>query len=338
VAEAYVGRFAPSPTGPLHFGSLLAAMASYADALAHNGKWLVRIEDVDTPRSQAGAAEHILRTLSDFGFRWDGEVVVQSERKEFYENALTTLQTSDMVFACACTRKMLEAQPQNVSGERMYPGTCLKLPLLGGEGWGEGRSIATAQTSPQESHPNISNATPNTQPPSPQPSPPGGGSSVALRLQVPSETILWTDRLLGAQSQHLANDVGAFIIKRSDGLFAYQLAVVVDDALQGITHIVRGADLLSSTARQTYLQRLLNVPTPQYLHIPVAVNGRGEKLSKQTLAPALDAAAALPTLQAAWRALNQAPAPSVATHAEFWAHAARAWSVARLPRMLTLSV
>jgi glutamyl-Q tRNA(Asp) synthetase len=296
VAEAYVGRFAPSPTGPLHFGSLLAAMASYADALAHNGTWRVRIEDVDTPRSQAGAAEHILRTLSDFGFRWDGEVLVQSERHDVYENALSTLRNLGAVFPCTCTRKMLESAPHNVSGERLYPGTCL------------------ARASQPE------------------------GSGVALRLQVPSETILWTDRLLGAQSQQLANDVGAFIIKRSDGLFAYQLAVVVDDALQGITHIVRGADLLSSTARQIYLQRLLNVPTPQYLHIPVAVNGRGEKLSKQTLAPALETAAALPTLHAAWRALNQVPAPSATTLAEFWAHAARAWSIARLPRMLTLSV
>lgn len=294
--KPYVGRFAPSPTGALHFGSLLAATASYADALAQNGKWLVRIEDVDEPRAQAGATEHILRTLSEFGFRWDGDVVVQSERKDSYENALAKLWELGAVFTCTCSRKMLESAPLNVSGERLYPGTC------------------RARASQPE------------------------GSGVALRLQVPRETILWTDRLLSAQPQHLANDVGAFIVKRSDGLFAYQLAVVVDDALQGITHIVRGADLLSSTARQIYLQRLLNVPTPDYLHIPVAVNGRGEKLSKQTLAPALEAAAALPTLLVAWRALNQIPSPSAATLAEFWAHAARAWSIARLPRMLTLSV
>jgi glutamyl-Q tRNA(Asp) synthetase len=294
----YVGRFAPSPTGPLHFGSLLAAMASYADALAHNGTWLVRIEDVDEPRSQAGATDHILHTLSAFGFRWDGDVVVQSTRKDLYEIELSKLRSLGAVFSCTCTRKMLESAPNNVSGERLYPGTCIAHPPAGNE----------------------------------------RASGAALRLRVPNEKLSWTDRLLGAQSQHLANEVGAFIVKRSDGLFAYQLAVAVDDGLQGITHIVRGADLLTSTARQIYLQRLLNLPTPEYLHIPVAVNGRGEKLSKQTLAPGLNSSAALPTLFEAWRALNQAPPSSARTIPEFWAHAAQAWSVARLPRMLTLSV
>jgi glutamyl-Q tRNA(Asp) synthetase len=297
--NGYVGRFAPSPTGPLHFGSLLAAMASYADALAHNGKWLVRIEDVDEPRSVPGASEHILQMLHRYGFRWQGDVVVQSQRKHLYEAALTTLNTCGAVFACTCTRKMLETQPQNVSGERLYPGTCVGNGLL-----------------------------------------PASGQVFSVRAVAPDETITWNDRLLGLQSQHLAKEVGAFIVKRSDGLFAYQLAVVVDDAAQGITHIVRGADLLTSTARQIYLQRVLKVATPLYLHIPVAVNGRGEKLSKQTLAPTLSETVILPTLINAWRALFQAKsaesAPQVSTISEFWAHAAQAWSVARLPRMLTL--
>jgi glutamyl-Q tRNA(Asp) synthetase len=300
--SGYVGRFAPSPTGPLHFGSLLAAMASYADALAHDGKWLVRIEDVDEPRSAPGASAHILRTLSRYGFRWDGEVIVQSERTAIYEAALKRLDTCGAVFACYCTRKMLETQPQNVSGERLYPGTCLR---------DEGKRLGH-----------------------------GERSAFALRVNVPEETITWNDRLLGEQSQRLASEVGAFIVKRSDRLFAYQLAVVVDDAAQGMTHVVRGADLLSSTPRQIYLQRLLGVPTPAYLHIPVAVNGRGEKLSKQTQAPALSETEILPTLVKAWQALFQLKtpetAPQVSSVGEFWAHAAQAWSVARLPRMQTL--
>ena len=268
-------------------------MASFADARARNGRWLVRIEDVDEPRSQPHAAELILRTLTQYGFAWDGEVVVQSQRKTLYENALIKLRAMDVIFACACTRKMLETAPQNVSGERLYPGTCAALQL------------------PSE-------------------------SQLAIRAHVPDETIAWNDRLLGPQSQHLATDVGAFIVKRSDGLFAYQIAVVADDADQGITHIVRGADLLTSTARQIYLQRLLGAPTPAYLHIPVAVNGRGEKLSKQTLAPALDETDVLPTLHRAWRALQQPPAPASSTVAEFWMYAQKAWSIARLPRMLTM--
>ncbi len=339
VAEKYVGRFAPSPTGPLHFGSLLAATASYADALAHQGRWLVRMEDVDEPRSQPMAAAHILQTLTAYGFRWDGEVVVQSERKGFYENALETLASSGALFACTCTRKMLENHPQNVSGERLYLGTCcahtLGLPPAAGEGWGGGGELAVfLSVGVALKQADLESVKSEAAPPLPQP---GGGSGIAVRIQVPNETISWHDQHLGAQSQHLATEVGAFIVKRSDGLFAYQLAVVVDDAAQGMTHIVRGADLLSSTARQIYLQRLLRLPVPSYLHIPVAVNGRGEKLSKQTLAPALGVDAPLATLLVAWRALNQISPTSATTLPEFWAHCARAWSVARLPRTLTLS-
>jgi glutamyl-Q tRNA(Asp) synthetase len=332
----YVGRFAPSPTGPLHFGSLLAAMASYADALAHNGKWLVRIEDVDEPRTVPGASALILQTLDRYGFRWEGEVVVQSERNAFYETALTQLDTRSAVFACTCTRKMLEREPQIVSGERLYPGTCLSIESKLSPPGGEGGTSTFAGTIVQGASQPYSAQSRATQ----TPSPPEGGSQFAIRVNVPDETVTWHDRLLGAQSQHLAREVGAFIVKRSDGLFAYQLAVVVDDAAQGITQVVRGADLLTSTARQIYLQRLLGLPTPAYLHIPVAVNGRGEKLSKQTLAPALSETEILPTLVKAWQALfqlkSEQTAPQVSTIAEFWAHAAQAWSVARLPRMHTL--
>lgn len=258
---AYVGRFAPSPTGPLHFGSLVACLASYLDARAHRGTWLLRIEDVDTTRCSLEYADEIVATLAAFGFNWDGEVEVQSRRTAKYEAVLAQLAQTGSIFACGCSRKeVADSAIAGVDGP-VYPGTCrnLRLPVDGN----------------------------------------------AVRLRVPVHRICFSDRVQGEICQHLARDVGDFVLKRRDGLIAYQLAVVVDDADQGVTHIVRGADLLDSTVRQIYLQHTLSLPTPTYLHIPVVTNPQGQKLSKQTLAAAIVPAEAGRLLRRALAFLGQ---------------------------------
>jgi glutamyl-Q tRNA(Asp) synthetase len=286
----YRGRFAPSPTGPLHFGSLVAAVASYCDARAAGGEWLLRIEDVDLPRRRPGAEEQILAALEHYGFAWDGSLTRQSERIALYEAALAQLRAAGRVYACACTRRELDTAPIGVSGERVYPGTC-----RGG-------------------------LAPSRQ-----------GKSHAFRVRVDDAVLECRDRLQAPQRQDLARDVGDFVVKRADGLFAYQLAVVVDDAEQGITDVVRGADLLASTPRQVFLQSLLHFPTPSYLHVPVAINTAGEKLSKQTHAAPLPLAP-VQALVAAWRFLDQPPPPDApANAAEFWSFAIASWRAARLP-------
>jgi glutamyl-Q tRNA(Asp) synthetase len=287
----YRGRFAPSPTGPLHFGSLVAALASYCDARAVGGEWLLRIEDVDAPRAREGAEGQILAALERYGFAWDGGIVRQSDRIPLYAEALARLRVAGHAYACACTRRELELAPLGISGERVYPGTCRDgIPLSRSE-----------------------------------------RRQRAWRVRVAGASIDCNDRLQGTQRQALARDVGDFVVKRADGLFAYQLAVVVDDAEQGITDVVRGADLHSSTPRQILLQKLLGLPTPSYLHVPVAINDAGEKLSKQTRAAALPHSP-LPTLLAAWRFLGQEPpADTPADVGEFWRWAHAAWKVSRLP-------
>ncbi len=286
----YRGRFAPSPTGPLHFGSLVAAVASYCDARAAGGEWLLRIEDVDLPRRRPGAEAQILAALERYGFAWDGPVTRQSERVELYEAALAQLRAAGHVYACACTRRELDTAPIGASGERVYPGTC-RDGLL----------------------------------PSRQ------GQSHAFRVRVGNAVLECRDHLQAPQRQDLARDVGDFVVKRADGLFAYQLAVVVDDAEQRITDVVRGADLLASTPRQAFLQGLLSFPTPAYLHVPVAINAAGEKLSKQTHAAPLPVAP-VQALVAAWRFLDQLPPPDTPGNAaEFWGWALASWRVARLP-------
>ena len=287
----YRGRFAPSPTGPLHFGSLVAALASYCDARSVGGEWLLRIEDVDEPRSRPDAEAQILTALERYGFEWDGAIVRQSERTSLYEEALARLRKAGRVYACACTRHELEIAPLGIAGERVYPGTCRGGLLPAHRG--------------RRQH--------------------------AWRVRVDDEVRACKDRLQAAQRQELASDVGDFVVKRADGLFAYQLAVVVDDAAQGITDVVRGADLLSSTPRQVLLQDLLGLPTPTYLHVPVAINAAGEKLSKQTRAAQLPDAP-LPVLLAAWHFLDQPPPPEPpANAAEFWTWARASWKVTRLP-------
>jgi glutamyl-Q tRNA(Asp) synthetase len=239
-AGPYVGRFAPSPTGPLHFGSLVAALAGWLDARRAGGRWLLRMEDLDTPRVVAGAADIILRQLESCGLGWDGAVLRQSERQQLYREALR--QIDRFTYPCICTRKELEDSALSIDGARIYPGTC--------RGGVSGEKAARA-----------------------------------LRVRTGPEIIRFADRVQGEIAQSVEREVGDFVVRRADGLFSYQLAVVVDDAAQGVTDVVRGADLLDSTARQIHLQRLLGFPTPRYLHVPVAVNAAGEKLSKQTRAP-----------------------------------------------------
>lgn len=254
--SGYVGRFAPSPTGPLHAGSLVAAVASFLDARAHEGRWLLRIEDVDRPRTVAGATEAILRALTAHGLRWDGEVLVQSSREHRYARALAKLSASGRVFACDCSRSDVRQHPlaaRGPDGEWLYPGTC------------RARSVRT-------------------------PADPANARNGrhAMRLRVDDASIDWDDRLLGPRHECIADSCGDFVLKRADGCWAYHLAVVVDDAACGVTDVVRGDDLIGSTARQCLLQTLLGHARPRYLHVPVVRDTDGAKLSKQTGAPAIE--------------------------------------------------
>lgn len=288
----YRGRFAPSPTGPLHFGSLVTALASCLDARAHGGEWLVRMEDVDAPRNVPGAAEAILDALEAHGFVWDGAVLWQSTRLEAYRSALDQLLREGLAYGCACSRKeiaelgMLSA----ADGGVLYPGLCRN-------GLHSGKDAR------------------------------------AWRLKV-SGVQSCEDRLQGWQTQYLEEEVGDFVLLRADGQFAYQLAVVVDDAFQSITHVVRGADLLDSTSRQIWLQHCLGYEQPVYAHLPVATNEAGEKLSKQTRAPALDHCHAAGNLVEALAFLGQDIPQELkrAGVSEVWAWAGEHWDFKRIPK------
>lgn len=286
-----VGRFAPSPSGPLHFGSMVAALGSSLSARAAGGRWLLRIEDVDTPRIVPGAAEGILRTLEQFGFEWDGPVVWQSRRTDAYRAAFEALRAAGRVFPCACTRKEIADSALARDGTRRYPGTCR-------DGLAPGREAR------------------------------------AWRLRVEPGEVSFDDAVQGLIREDVAADVGDFVLLRADGLFAYQLAVVVDDAEAGVTEVVRGADLLDSTGRQLLLQRLLGHPQPRYAHLPVASNAAGEKLSKQTLARAVEGADPARVLVDALDFLGQEPPAGLAEAglAAVWAWARQHWSMARVPR------
>lgn len=291
---AYRGRFAPSPTGPLHFGSLIAAVCSYLEARTRKGEWLVRIEDVDAPRCRPEHESAILRTLVCYGFRIDGEIMRQRDRTDAYQAALNRLHNDGCIFGCACTRKEIGDSTLGSDGSPVYPGTCRN-------GVPEGREVR------------------------------------AWRLRVGQQQIRFSDGLQGEIAQDLATEVGDFVLLRADGLFAYQLAVVLDDADQAITHVVRGADLLDSTPRQIWLQQCLGVPTPQYVHLPVAVNAAGEKLSKQTLAAPLDDNNPVPALWQALSFLGQQPPQALRSGgdheqlSELWQWALRNWSLASVP-------
>ena len=289
--KSYRGRFAPSPTGPLHFGSLIAAAGSYLDARRNGGVWLVRIEDLDGPREAKGAADAILRTLERYGFEWDGTVMWQSRRGAAYAAALERLERDGAVFPCACTRREVSDSTLGGASEPIYPGTC-----RGGI--------------------------------------PAGRRARAIRARVDHAVISFEDRLQGRIEQNLAEEVGDFVVRRADGLFAYQLAVVVDDFEQGITDVVRGADLLASTPRQMLLQRRMGYPAPRYMHLPVAVNRSGEKLSKQTLAPPLAPAEGSLQLWRALRFLGQEPPAELRTEglAALWGWALSHWQAGKIPR------
>lgn len=271
---SYRGRFAPSPSGPLHDGSLVAAMASYLDARAHHGRWLLRIEDIDTPRVEPGADLFIMQQLHALGMHWDETPVWQSRRLALYQAAFERLEAAGSVYGCACTRRMLKGGP--------YPGTCRNGLAPG-------------------------------QPPR------------AWRLRVPEGIVHFTDRIQGPQSQDVAQEVGDFILRRADGLWAYQFVVVVDDSLQGITDVVRGADLLDSTERQHLLARCLGLRPPRMMHVPLVCDATGRKLSKQNHAPSLDLAQPVRTLLRAWHALGFGTL-DVDNVATFWERAVPLWA------------
>ncbi len=295
--QRYRGRFAPSPTGPLHFGSLVAAVGSFLEARAQDGEWLVRMEDLDPPRVVPGAADEILRMLQACGMEWDGPVALQSDRNDAYHAALHRLRQAGRVYPCACSRR--EIADSAVAGPEgpVYPGTC--------RGGGAGARTARAQ-----------------------------------RLDTSGATVEFDDALQGKVLCRLEREYGDFVLYRADGVYAYQLAVVVDDAEQGITDVVRGADLLGSTPRQIYVQQLLGLAQPRYVHLPVAVNERGEKLSKQAFAAPVDAARPLPALVAALSFLGQQPPRRLVrgTVAELWKWATENWDLGRVPRLKTAPV
>jgi glutamyl-Q tRNA(Asp) synthetase len=291
----YRGRFAPSPTGPLHFGSLVAAMGSYLDARHQQGEWLLRIEDLDPPREIAGASDHILRTLEQFGMTWDGPVSYQSQRSQHYDAALNQLWQQGVLYHCGCSRQEIADSAVQTEAGPVYPGTCR-----------------------------------NGLPP--------GRSPRSVRVHTEAIAISVPDRLQAPLQQQLASEIGDFVVRRADKLFSYQLAVVVDDAAQQVTDVVRGADLLDSTPRQMYLQQLLGLPTPSYLHLPVAVNSARAKLSKQTLAQAVTVddrhTAVIDVLRFLQQPLPESPQD--ASRDELWQWAIDHWDVSAMPASRTL--
>lgn len=286
VVMNYCGRFAPTPSGALHAGSLLAALGSYLDARAHGGQWRLRIEDIDPPRVRPGVANAQIRTLAAYGFEWDGEIAWQSQRLSLYADALHQLQTQGRVYVCTCSRKTLAEHARPGVDGPVYPGRC--------------RHAKHA--------------------------PPG-----ALRFIVQETRIHFSDALQGRIGCDLAQECGDFVLRRADGVYSYQLAVVVDDADQGITHVVRGADLIASTPRQIALQAAMGLPTPRYMHLPVLLDMAGQKLSKQTLATPLNDRKPLPALLQTARYLGLTPPEPPATVAEFWNWAQSAWRSTQPP-------
>jgi glutamyl-Q tRNA(Asp) synthetase len=287
----YIGRFAPSPSGELHFGSLLAAVAGFLDARSHKGQWLLRIEDLDPAREPPQAAGQILRILEAFQLHWDGPVLYQSQRRQAYEEALEQLSQLDLVYPCNCSRQRIKS----MGG--IYDGRC-----------------RDAVARPRK--------------------------ACALRLQVPDRTIRFDDLIQGPQRQQLLSEAGDFVIVRKDGLFAYQLAVVVDDSFQHISHIVRGWDLLNSTPRQIYLQNVLNLHRPVYAHIPIAVNEQGQKLSKQHFAAPIQASEASRYLHQALLFLGQNPAQGLADAppSEQLTAALECWDIQAVPKLANIPI
>ncbi len=295
--QTYRGRFAPSPSGPLHFGSLVAAVGSYLEARTRGGHWLVRMEDPDPPRVVPGAADEILRTMEAYHMAWDGAVAYQSRRSEAYHSALHRLRARGVVYPCACSRREIaDSALLGIEGY-VYHGTCR-----------EGL--------------------------------PPGKRARAQRVDTRGAKAAFDDAVQGRIEHDLEREFGDFVLYRADQVYAYQLAVVIDDAEQNITDVVRGADLLASTPRQIHLQRLLGLAAPRYVHLPVAVNEAGEKLSKQTLAAPVDPAFPAPALTAALAFLGQGPPTELrrASAPTIWGWALENWTLARVPRVRTAPV
>jgi glutamyl-Q tRNA(Asp) synthetase len=284
-----VGRFAPTPSGDLHLGSLYTAAASFLDARAHGGRWLVRMDDLDKPREVRGAAAGILRTLEAFGFEWDGPVANQHDRLDRYAAALAELESRELTYACACSRSQLE-------DESRYPGTCRDRVIP-------------------------------------------AGVSTSIRLRVDPGNVMFSDRIQGMYRQDVAASVGDLVLKRRDQIFAYVLAVVVDDTAQGVTHVVRGADLLDNTPRQIVLQRLLGMPEPRYAHVPVLTEPDNGKLAKSKRSVRLSAQSPLPQLQNVFSLLGlRVPPAFFTTLSEAWHWAIGQWTVKNVPKSLNLRV
>lgn len=292
----YRGRFAPSPTGLLHFGSLVAAVGSYADARANAGQWHLRIDDLDSTRVRPNFEQRLQIAIKAYGMRWDGEVIYQSKTLAAYQSALCQLQAQGLTYVCGCSRSQVKATSYQGPQGPIYAGTCRDRSLTDDLGR-------------------------------------------AIRMRVGSGEMVFTDRVFGRQHQNLTESIGDFVVRRADGLYAYQLAVVVDDALAGITHVVRGADLLNSTPRQIGLQKALGYPQPSYLHLPLATASNGRKLSKREDAAPLNELDPLPDLRRAWHFLNQVPVPSyIHTPKEFWAWAPPNWQPQRIPQRGAIEV
>ncbi|MGB5332408.1 MAG: tRNA glutamyl-Q(34) synthetase GluQRS [Woeseiaceae bacterium] len=291
-SATYVGRFAPSPTGPLHFGSLVAAVASYLQAKVHDGQWLLRIEDIDPPREQPGATDAILKALDRYGFEWHGDVIYQSGSRQAHEEALQSLLDRALAYRCGCSRRDLADAPRGALGT-IYPGTCRN-------------GCDAAET--------------------------------AIRLRTAEVPVSFVDGLQGPQTQHLEQESGDFVIRRRDGLIAYHLAVVVDDAIEGITEVVRGIDLMDSTPRQIWLQQLLGYRTPDYIHIPVVTHPNGDKLSKLTAAPGIPTNNRARVLVAALVALQQEPPQDLPLRglSEVWQWAIENWRLEPMQEQLSV--
>ena len=286
----YRGRFAPSPTGPLHFGSLIAAAASYLEARSHDGIWLVRMEDVDELRNVKGAADDILFTLEAYGFEWDESVIYQTQRKQAYEEALSHLVEQDKIYRCVCSRRDLRESAEHGPFGIIYPGFCA-----------DKKHAADLEHS--------------------------------LRIRTEHRHIEFNDRIMGEYGHNPKQDIGDFIVRRRDGLFAYQLAVVVDDEFQQINDVVRGFDLLDSTPRQIYLQQCLGYKQPDYAHLPIAINDKGDKLSKQTFAPGIDRKHREHNLVKVLAFLGQQPEPGLekASLDTVWQWARENWHISTVP-------
>lgn len=301
-SNIYRGRFAPSPTGPLHFGSLIAATGSYLQAKHQNGLWLLRIDDIDPPREEKGAADNILQTLEDFGFEWDENVLYQSSRRQRYQEAVDSICESGLAYPCSCSRTHILKNTPNNHGKLVYPGFCRNGPLINNENSKE-------------------------------------AVEYSFRIRCDSEPVQFTDSIQGKQVTDLSKHCGDFILKRRDHYFSYQLASGIDDAEQGITEVVRGSDLLTCTANQLYIQKALNLSNPQYCHLPIAVNPKGQKLSKQTHATPIKANEAIVLLHKTLKFLGQMPPIELidGSQEDIWNWAKTHWRLDLVPTKLQLT-